>query len=140
MKAFVLLGQLLFGKLPFCSLVGGMIGVVVGTLMGLSEAVLGQVMPPMTSILTNSLLLALVGWITVVVVFGLWLHYGLIQIALPAVVNAVLTSFLTVWLNLLIQLPWLAALVGLLVGILVGLILCRFCRPISKATGGLANG
>src|SRR5436309_15823320 len=102
MKAFVLLGQLLFGKLPFCSLVGGMIGAVVGTLTGLSEAVLGQVMPPMTSILTNTLLLALARWLTVVVVSGLWLHYGLIPVALPAAVNAVLTSSLTMSLNLLI--------------------------------------
>ncbi|MEA2804941.1 MAG: hypothetical protein QOE49_5036 [Rhodospirillaceae bacterium] len=140
MKAIVLLGQLLFGKLPFCSVVGGMIGVVAGTFMGLAEAALGGAMPPMASIVSHSLLLALVGWVTVLVMFGLWLHYGIVQIALPAAVNAVLTSFLTMWLNLLIQLPWLATLIGLLVGILVGLILCQFCRPISKATGRLPNG
>jgi ABC-type antimicrobial peptide transport system permease subunit len=101
---------------------------------------MGGAMPPMASIVSHSLLLALVGWVTVLVMFGLWLHYGIVQIALPAAVNAVLTSFLTMWLNLLIQLPWLATLIGLLVGILVGLILCQFCRPISKATGRLPNG
>jgi hypothetical protein len=140
MKLLVLLGQLLFGKLPFCSVVGGVIGVLVGTFMGLSEAALSPGMPPLASIISNSLLLALLGWIFVVALFGVWLHYGVAQIAPPAAVNAILTSFLTVWLNLMLRMPVLATPVGLLAGILVGLILCRFCRPISKATGRLTNG
>jgi hypothetical protein len=140
MKALILLGQLLFGKLPFCSVVGGLIGVIVGTLMGLSEHVLAPTVPPVAVIFTNSLLPALAAWIVVMIVVGVWLHYGLAQIAVPAAVNAVITSFLTVWLNLIIQLPWLATLLGLLIGILVGLILCQFCRPVSKAAGRLSNG
>ncbi len=140
MQAFFLLGHFLFGKLPFCSIVGGMIGVVAGTLIGLSQASLGPAMPPLAAIFTNSLLLALIGWIVVVVVFGLWLHYGVGAIALPAALNALITAFLTTWLDLKIHQPILSPLLGLLVGILVGLVLCRFCRPISKAAGRLANG
>jgi hypothetical protein len=99
---------------------------------GLSEAALVPTVPPVGVIFTNSLLLAFVAWIVVMIVLGVWLHYGLSQIAVPAAVNAIITSFLTVWLNLIIQLPWLAPLLG----ILVGLILCRFCRPVSKARRG----
>jgi hypothetical protein len=140
MKAFILLGQLLFGKLPFCSLVGGIIGVIVGTFMSLTQDALGTAMPPMTDIITRSLLLALVAWVFVVLLFGVWLRYGITQIAAPAAVNAILTSFFTVWFNLLIRVAWLAPLIGLLVGILIGLILCRFCRPLVRATGRLTDG
>ena len=140
MKAFVLLGQLLFGKLPFCSLVGGMIGVIVGTFMGLTQDSLGAAMPPLSDVLVHSLLLAVIAWAFVVLLFGVWLRYDIAQIAAPALVNAVLTSFFTMWLNLLIRVTWLAPLIGLVVGILIGLILCRFCRPVARGTGRLADG
>lgn len=140
MQAFSLLGQLIFGKLPFCSLVGALIGIVAGTLLGISQPALGAVMPPLNEVFTNSLLLALIGWITVVIVFGVWLRYGVATIAPPAAVNAIITAFLTTWLDLKIHQPAISPLLGMLVGILVGLILCLFCRPVSRATGRLTNG
>jgi hypothetical protein len=140
MQALSQLGQLIFGKLPFCSLVGAMIGIVAGTLLGLSQPALGAVMPPLNEVFTNSLLLALVGWITVVIVFGVWLHYGIAAIAPPAAVNAIITAFLTTWLDLKVHHPSISPLLGMLVGILVGLLLCQFCRPVSRATGRQNNG
>lgn len=140
MQALSKLGQLIFGKLPFCSLIGAMIGIVAGTLIGISQPGLGAVMPALGAVFINSLLLALIGWTTVVIVFGIWLHYGLATIAPPALVNAIITAFLTTWLDLKLHQPALSPLLGMLVGILVGLILCQFCRPVSRATGRLTDG
>src|SRR6185369_1386896 len=98
-----LLGQLLFGKLPFCSLIGGTVGVIAGSFLGLT---MDAMMPGGLSaiqIVEAGLILSLVGWITVLVVFGLWLRYGLAQLWWPAAINAVLTAILTVWVNNLVH-------------------------------------
>ncbi len=140
MRPFALLGQLLFGKLPFCSVVGAYIGVIAGTIIGLAQPAFLGMTPSLAALFVNSLPLALAGWVFVLLLFGLWLHYGLGVIALPAAVNAILTAFLTLWLCLLGHLPALDVPIGMVVGILVGWVLCRFCRPLSRATGRLANG
>lgn len=132
MTIFALIGQWLFGKLPFCSLTGAIVGLVAGAFMGLT---LPAIAPPgltLAGIVEAGLMLAVAGWIAAVVILAFWARYGLGQVAAPAALNAVLTAVLTVWLNSIIKLPALATLVGLAVGILVGLLLCRLCPPPGK--------
>ena len=134
MQILILLGQWLFGRLPFCSLVGALVGVVAGGFLGLTLPAIAPAMLPPLMVLEAGLVLAVGGWIAVIVVFGVWLRYGVAQIWAPAAVNAVLTAVLTVEVNNIVRLPVLAALIGLLVGVLVGLILCRFCPQPDKAS------
>lgn len=132
--------NLLFGKLPFCSVAGALVGVIAGTLLGLCEAALPAGMPSLGDVVATALALGLLGWFSIILMFGVWLHYGIAQIAPPALPNALLTALLTVWINFLIRMPAIAVPLGMLAGILVGLMLCRFCRPVNKGSGRLADG
>jgi hypothetical protein len=132
--------DVLFEKLPFCSIVGALAGVVVGTLLGLSVAALPGGTPSLGDIVATAVVLGLLGWFAIILVFGVWLRYGIAQIAPPALPNALLTALLTVWINFSIRMPAIAVPIGMLAGILVGLALCRFCRPVSKGSGRLTNG
>jgi len=132
--------SLLLGKLPFCSLVGALAGIIAGTLLGLSEAALPAGMPAIADLLKMTLVLGLLGWLADILVFGIWLRYGIAQIAPPALPNALLTALLTVWINLLVRMPAIAVPLGFLAGVLVGWVLCRFCRPVSKDSGRLTHG
>jgi hypothetical protein len=134
MQALVLLGQWLFGRLPFCALVGAIAGAVAGAFMGL---ILPAIPPgPVTWAHTveAGLMLAVAGWFAVLLIVGVWARYGVAQIWAPAAVNAVLTAILTVWVNELIRLPWLATIIGILAGVVVGLILCRLCPAPPKGS------
>lgn len=129
MGIFVLIGQWLFARLPFCSLVGALVGVTAGSFLGLT---LDAIHPPgltPTAIILAGLLLAVLGWIVVVVLLGIWMRYGAAQIAAAAAVNALITAILTVLINNIVRQAVLAPALGILTGILVGAILCRFCMP-----------
>lgn len=132
MQLFILLGQALFGKLPFCALVGGVLGVVAGSFFGLVVAAVAPGGLTATQIVQAGLMLAVAGWITVLVMFGLWLRYGLAQLWVATAVNALLTSILTVWVGDLVHVAWLCPLIGLLIGVLVGLILCWLCPQFAR--------
>ncbi len=129
MGAFVLIGQWLFARLPFCSLVGALVGVTAGAFLGLTLDVIPPPGLSSTAIILTGLLLAVLGWIVVVVLLGVWMRYGVAQIAAAAAINALLTAILTVWINNLVRQAVLAPALGILVGILVGAILCRLCSP-----------
>lgn len=134
MGVFVALGQWLFGRLPFCSLVGAFVGVTAGSILGLTlDAVPSQGLPPSAPVALG-LLLGGFGWIVVLVFMGLWMRYGIAQIWAPAAINAALTGIVTVLVNLLVRQMVLAPAIGILSGILVGAILCRFCPP-ARPTG-----
>lgn len=127
MGAMVNLAGLLFGKLSFCAVNGALVGALAGFLFGahLLEHPSHTLTP--AEILQVALILMIVCWLVVLVIVGLWLHYGASAIAWPLLLNALLTVVLTVWLNNMIRIPEIAALIGLLAGILVGTVLCRFC-------------
>ncbi|TMI99383.1 MAG: hypothetical protein E6G97_22585 [Alphaproteobacteria bacterium] len=135
MQPFLLIGQLLFGKLPFCSLIGGTVGVIAGSFLGLTMDAIMAGPLSWVQIVEIGLILALVGWITVLIVFGLWLRYGLAQLWLPAAINALLTAILTVWVNELVHITVLAPIIGLVIGLLIGIILCWFCPPFVRLGG-----
>jgi len=138
MAAFVKLAALLFGRLSFCALMGALIGALAGFLFSaLMEEHPGYVFTT-TELLQIALPLVVVCWLVVLLIVGVWLHYGVAAIAWPLLLNAFLTVLLTLWANNLIQMPVLAGLIGLLIGILVGSILCRFCGrlPDGKVTHG----
>jgi hypothetical protein len=141
MQLFILLGQALFGQLPFCSLVGGTVGVIAGSFLGLTMDAIMAGPLSWVQIVEVGLILALVGWVTVLIVFGLWLRYGLAPLWLPAAINAVLTGILTVWVNSIVHVTIFAPLLGLAIGLMVGLILCRFCPPfVQTGWGRIARG
>jgi hypothetical protein len=130
MKAIFALAKALFGKLSLCSLSGGIAGVIAGFFFSLLLMYLvatATTLPPAV-LLRVALILALLGWLTLLLIIGLWLRYGMAAIAGQTLINALITSLLTVYVNNLIRLPALAPLIGLLLGILVGFILCRYCR------------
>jgi|SRR5215831_15014230 len=128
MKALIALAKAVFGKLPICSLVGAIIGSIAGFLFGMLQSQAGLPIFPMIDVLRIGLLLAILGWLIVLVVVGIWLRYGAPAIALQALVNGILTAVLTVYANNLIRQPVWATIIGLVIGILVGLILCWYCR------------
>jgi hypothetical protein len=134
MGAMVKLAGLLFGKLTFCALNGALVGVLAGFLFGahLLEHPTHILTP--AEILQIAVILTLICWFVVLVIVGLWLHYGARAIAAALLLNALLTVVLTVWLNNMIRIPEIAGLIGLLVGILVGTVLCRFCRRFPERT------
>lgn len=134
MAAFVKLAALLFGRLSFCALMGALIGALAGFLFSaLMEEHPGYVFTT-TELLQIALPLIVVCWLVVLLIVGVWLHYGVAAIAWPLLLNAFLTVLLTLWANNLIQMPVLAGLIGLLIGILVGSILCRFCGRLPGGT------
>ena len=128
MKLLLAIAKALFDKLSLCALGGGIAGAVSGGLFGIVLEGYPAHTLPLLSQLQAGLLLGVVAWIVLLIVIGVWLHYGLGQIAAQAFVNAMITSVLTVLLAYAIHLPWLATIIGMLVGILVGTILCSFCR------------
>jgi hypothetical protein len=127
MGALVKLATALFGKLSFCALIGAIVGAIVGFLTGLLQV---EHVAPLTlaEVLQVGFVLGLVGWIFVLVVVGMWLHYGTSVVFWPALLNALITGLLTVWINNIIRNQVLAALIGLFVGLLVGTLLCLWCN------------
>ena len=130
MKALVALANALFGKLSYCSRSGALAGLVAGFFCALALLQLAEtpVSIPAADLFKGGLALGLLAWVVLLLVVGVWLRYGLRQVALFALIISVITAVFTVFINYAIQIPVLAVPIGLLVGILVGLLLCWFCR------------
>ncbi len=122
-----------------CALAGGFCGGVAGALLGLYQAADPAFRLSGPEVWQMGLLLALVAWIGVLVVIGLWLHYGLRATALPALVTAVIVSIITVAIANKVHVPPLTVWIGLIVGTLIGAALCAFCR-LRYTPAGAANG
>jgi hypothetical protein len=86
-----------------------------------------------------SLVLAVAAWAALLLIFGACLRYGVLRMALPALITALLTVTLTVFINYALQLPAIAAVIGIIVGTLVGAALCRACGS-SFNLPGVNNG
>ena len=81
-------------------------------------------------------ILAIVAWIAILVVIGLWLHYGVPAIAWQSLVTSWITAILTVYVCDKVHLALLAVWIGLLIGTLIGALLCRLCKSRLGTTGG----
>ena len=133
MKALIYFWNVIFGRLPFCSLVGLVIGSIAGSLFGVFQFQSPLLTLTWQQVLVGGMLLGAVGFLYVLLLFGLWLRFGVGQIFLPALANGLITGVLTVAVNNLLHFPRVGAIVGLIIGILVGAALCWFCwfcRPI----------
>jgi hypothetical protein len=128
MKALHALTKTLFGNLSFCAHIGAIIGAIAGFFFGMLQLLHPGLTLTWSDTFKIGLLLAVVGWLVVLIIVGIWLHYGVRSIAIQALINAIITSVLTVYVNNVIQLPLLSVLIGLMVGILVGSVFCRLCE------------
>ena len=112
-----------------CAASGAIAGGLAGFLFGLLLVDQPGIALSLADIVLMGALLGILGWVAILVVVGLWLHYGPSAIAAPAFVNALLTSILTVAIDAWLRVAVLCVFVGLLVGTLVGALLCSLCAP-----------
>lgn len=129
----------LFGRIPFCGLNGGIMGIIVGFLFGLLRFEHPDANFSVSEIIVVILTLILVSWAFTLLVVGVWLRYGAGKIALPALVNAAITGTLTVLGNMLLKSTVLAVPLGWLIGIVVGAVLCWLCSRGYLTVGGLKD-
>src|SRR5947208_11702479 len=118
MGALFAFAKALFGRLPWCSLAGGLAGVITGFIFSLFQVQNPTIVLTVQEVLLVAVVLGLVAWLFVLLVIGVWLKYGAGTIALQTFVTALLTALATVYLNNIIKLPYLAVILGWLAGIL----------------------
>lgn len=128
MKLILRLTRTLFGNLSICALTGGIVGTLTGFFFGLLQDEQSGTLIMIRELLGVGLILAAAAWLFVVMLFGVWLRYGVTNIALPAFVNSVFTSTITVLLCNWVGISALAAPIGLFTGLAVGYLLCWWCR------------
>jgi len=128
MGALFALAKALFGKLPWCSLAGGLAGILTGFIFSLFQVQNPTIAPTMQEILLIALVLGLIAWLFLLLAIGVWLKYGISSIALQTFVTAILTAIATVYFSYLVNLPYLTVILGWIVGIFIGYLLCLFCR------------
>jgi acid phosphatase family membrane protein YuiD len=136
MGALFAFAKALFGKLPWCSLAGGIAGIITGFIFSLFQVQNPTLVLTLQELLLIAVVLGLVAWLFLLLVIGVWLKYGVGAIALQTFVTALLAAIATVYLNNIIKLPYLAVILGWLVGILIGYLLCLFCRRYSPDLRG----
>jgi hypothetical protein len=117
-----------------CAVSGAIAGGIAGTVMGLILSDPGFTLTVAES-LRVGLLLGAVGWVVLLVVIGLWFHYGVAQVAWPALANSMITCVLTVFACRALNIPYLDTILGVLMGTLVGYLLCLLCGRFSKPAG-----
>jgi hypothetical protein len=127
MKALVTLSRVVFGRFSLCALSAAVVGAFSGMVIGLAvlerpESTLGGV-----EALRVGLLLGAVGWVIILLVVGLWLHYGVRDIALYALGSSLLTAVISTYACLVIATAELFPIVGLVIGLLIGALLCWIC-------------
>lgn len=123
----------LLARLGVC----GAAGVAVGTMTGFILTVLDVVEGPLDlsddETVRIWLSLALFAWLSLIVIFTVFLRWTARSVAVPALVNSALVTALTVLLARVTGLFELAWLIGILVGILVGLALCTLYKRVAEA-------
>jgi hypothetical protein len=118
----------LFGQLPLCALVGGLVGTFTGFFFGLGQLSAPTVVYTWTDLLRVGLGFGIAGWLLVLFVLAAWFRYRVGQIALVSLVTAVVTAILVVIVLNAVNLPVLSVPIGLVVGLIVGLVFCALCR------------
>lgn len=122
------IGLLLFGRLSFCALVGGMIGAICGFLFTVIQTGHAPGAFPNQLLFNIGLVLGAAAFLLVLLIVGGLCRYGVRAIFFGALVNSLLTSVLTVFVADRVGRPPVTALLGLITGIVVGSILCQLCR------------
>jgi hypothetical protein len=127
MKALVTLSRVVFGRFSLCALSAAVVGVFSGIVIGLAvlerpESTLGGV-----EAFRVGLLLGAVGWVIILLVVRLWLHYGVRDIALYALGSSLLTAVISTYACLAIATAELFPILGLVIGLLIGALLCWIC-------------
>jgi hypothetical protein len=127
MKALGLVLRPIMRRLTLCPVIGGIAGAFVGMVFGLVQ--LGHSSEDLSAIglLAVAMIAGGSAWGIILVVVGLWLHYGARAIAFPALVTVLITAVLTVYANHALQLPAVAGLVGVAIALVVGFLLCLLC-------------
>lgn len=118
-----------------CAVSGAIAGGFIGLIIGLAQAQSPLVLT-MSQVVQAAVILGLLAWLVLLLIVGVWLHYGVSAIGLPSLVTSLLTSLLTVYLANKVQISLLAVFIGLLAGTLVGFALCRLCGAPKYAEGG----
>lgn len=126
--AFIAFATVLFGRFSFCAKLGAMFGIIAGSLFAFLQGLTPGVSYPPAELLLIGVVLALLGWLFVLLAVGVWLRYGAAAIAAPALLNALITAILTVFVSNAVQQPALNWIIGLLIGLLIGALFCRFCE------------
>jgi hypothetical protein len=121
-----------------CAVSGAIAGGITGLLFGLAQLSSGKI--AMTAAAETGIVLGFIAWIAILVVVGLWLHYGPRVIALPSLITSLVTAVLTVFIGNQLSIPILDVWIGLLVGTVVGAIFCRLCPTRQALSGGDDNG
>ncbi len=134
------LAKALFRNLNWCSLTGALVGAIAGFFFSLFQLQNPSLILIPSEILIIGILLGFVGWLFVLLVVGMWLHYGVRSISLQAFLNSMLTAIFTVYINNLIQIPAVAVIVGMIVGIIIGYLLCLLCRRYEHNRRGVSHG
>ncbi len=117
-----------------CAVSGAIAGGLAGTVMGLVQADKSFTLTAAEAFRVG-LLLGAAGWVVLLIVIGLWFHYGLAQVAWPALVNTMITCILTVFVCRALHIPYLDTIIGVLIGTLVGYLLCLLCGRFIKPAG-----
>lgn len=113
----------LFGKWPFCARLGGFAGLLIGVMDAFALAA-------STAPLTNeeafrlSLLFGAAAFLVTLLVYGVWLRFGVKEIFLPLLLITLVTAFFATYLNKVIGQVILAWFVGFVSGALWGWLLC----------------
>ena len=122
-----------FRSLPFCALVG----VVVGSFSGFLMSVLLLERPAATyttqQLIVTGLLFGFTSFLLVLFLFGTLLRYVLHTFFAAALGNALVTTIVVVFVCYWMQMPALSGLMGLLIGVGIGSALCWLCGLRSSA-------
>ena len=127
MKGLVALSRMLFGWMSLCAASGALIGSTAGLILAGLISEFPDIAMTARTVAVAWALLALVGWLVVLLVVGGWLRYGARRVALAALVNALLTTLLVTLANLAIRQVVLAVPGGFVIGAIVGTLLCLVC-------------
>jgi hypothetical protein len=128
MGALFALAKILFGKLPWCALAGGLAGIIVGYPYSFFQVQNPTTLLTLQEVVLLAVVLGLVAWLFLLLTIGILLKYALSSIALQTFFTALLTAFLTIYVNNIINLPFLTVIFGMIIGILIGYLLCLLCR------------
>lgn len=118
-----------------CAVAGAMAGSLAGMVMGLLQSEMPPGVMSAADAWKASFALSVTGWVVILIVLGLWLHYGVSQIAWPALANSLLSATFTVFVCRALHIAFLDTILGLLIGTLIGYLLCLLCGRFSAFKG-----
>lgn len=119
-----------------CAVTGAIAGGFAGMVFGIIET--QQIGWPVGQAVRMGVVFGLVGWIGILLIEALWLHYGA-AVVWPSFVTSLLSAVLTVVVANTIAIPVVAVWIGLIIGTLVGALLCRLCDQRGAVTKGAAR-